>query len=91
MTQLETYRTEIDALDEQLVALLEARLNIALKVAQYKQENNVPVLHQNREKEVIEKMENNLDNKAFGPHMADIFTQIMTTSKAVQKERIHGA
>ena len=48
-------RKEIDKIDKELVELFERRMNVAIKVAEYKIENNLPILNEAREAEVIEK------------------------------------
>lgn len=58
MDTLEAYRKEIDAIDEQLIALLKKRLNIAEKIGIYKKTNNIDVLDKSREHEIIERLNN---------------------------------
>lgn len=58
MDTLESYRKEIDAIDEQLLSLLKKRLNIAEKIGMYKKEKNIDVLDKSREHEIIEKLSN---------------------------------
>ena len=48
-------RREIDNIDEELVKLFEKRMNIAINVARYKIENNMPIFNEAREIEVIKK------------------------------------
>ncbi|MCD3402037.1 chorismate mutase, partial [Streptococcus equi subsp. zooepidemicus] len=50
---LETIRQDINAVDRQLIALLEKRMVLADQVAAYKQVHDVPVLDQEREAEVL--------------------------------------
>lgn len=52
MKMLETYRKNIDAIDDRLVALLEERFEIVRKVGHYKWENNLPVVQDGRVEEV---------------------------------------
>lgn len=48
-----TYREQIDEIDEQLVALFAKRMDVAKKIAEYKKENNLPVLDLKREREKL--------------------------------------
>ncbi len=58
MDTLESYRKQIDAIDEELLTLLKKRLHIAEKIGMYKKENNIDVLDKSREHEIIEKLSN---------------------------------
>ena len=48
-------RKEIDNIDKELVKLFEKRMNVAINVAKYKIENNLPIFNEAREVEVIKK------------------------------------
>ena len=52
MEDLRSYRAKIDEIDRQLVSLFEERMEIVLKIADYKKKNNIPILDEGREKEV---------------------------------------
>ena len=54
MDALEGYRKEIDNIDKEITRLFEERMNVVLKVAEYKKENNLPIFHKGREAVVIE-------------------------------------
>ena len=58
-------RREIDNIDEELVKLFEKRMNIAINVAKYKIENNMPIFNEAREIEVIKKNVARLSNKEY--------------------------
>ncbi len=58
MDSLETYRKEIDEIDEELFVLLKKRLHLAEKIGIYKKINNIDVLDKSREHEIIEKLNN---------------------------------
>ena len=45
MNELDKHREEIDSIDKELISLFEKRLDVVLKVAEYKKNNNSPVLH----------------------------------------------
>ena len=46
-------RNEIDAIDDQLVKLFCQRMDVAAKVADYKRENNMPILVPARERQIL--------------------------------------
>lgn len=58
MDTLESYRKEIDTIDEELITLLKKRLSIAEKIGMYKKSKNIDVLDKSREHEIIEKLNN---------------------------------
>lgn len=50
---LMSLRTEIDALDEKILAALEARFNISDRIGKLKSDNNLPVVDKKREEEML--------------------------------------
>ena len=52
--ELNELRTEIDKIDDELVRLFGARMNIAAQIADYKKENNLPILMPAREREKLQ-------------------------------------
>jgi len=53
MTNLKTYRNELDKIDNEIFDQIVKRLKIIEKVAKYKIENNIELYHPQREKEMI--------------------------------------
>ncbi|MDD3225379.1 MAG: chorismate mutase, partial [Clostridium sp.] len=88
MDDLKKLRDEIDTVDTKLTELYEKRLNLVLKVADYKKENNIPVLNSSREDEVIKKNVEHLKNDNFKEPTKDFFKSIMNISKMYEKKRI---
>ena len=54
---LEKQRAEIDAIDREIVALFERRMQVVVDVARIKKENGIAILDASREKEVIAKVQ----------------------------------
>ena len=50
---LDNLRKDIDAVDDEIVKLVENRMRIAAEIAAYKKENNIPVLNSAREREIL--------------------------------------
>ena len=48
---LKDYRLEMDAIDDELVALFVKRMEVAARIADYKKENDLPILAPARERE----------------------------------------
>ena len=53
---LEDLRRQIDALDDQIVPLLNARAQIVVHIGKLKQQSGVPIYAPDREKAVLEKV-----------------------------------
>lgn len=53
---LQNIREEIDRIDDSIKKLFEQRMEMALKVADFKRENNLPVQNTTREREVISRV-----------------------------------
>lgn len=83
--ELDKARIEINAIDKEMVKLLEKRFNLVLQIGQYKKDNNLPVYDAEREKKVIENCVNNLENKMYSKHIETIYKQIMNTCKELEK------
>ena len=62
---LKEIRYEIDKIDEELKRLFYARMDLVLKVAKYKKANNLKVLDNNREKEMLERLEGDDELSAY--------------------------
>ncbi|MCY6959241.1 chorismate mutase [Clostridium brassicae] len=88
MQELEELRKEIDNIDKELTELFERRMEIALKVAKYKREKDIPILNENREKEVIKKNLNYLKNQKFKEGLEKFFKDTMDISRKIQREEI---
>lgn len=86
MEDLKQLRDRIDEIDEKIVALFEERMETVLKVAEYKKQNNVPILNAGREKEVVEKNINRLKNKNFGDSLEKFFIYLMGLSREEQRK-----
>ena len=79
-------REKIDEIDQKLVALFEERMEIVLKVAEYKRLNNKPILDEDREKEVIDRNKSKLKNKKFEDSLEIFLNELLSLSKKEQKK-----
>ena len=86
MDKLEELRKRIDIVDSQLVTLLEERFELVAEVAAYKLDNNLPVLHANREKEVIEKNTACVAKEDFKEYIGDTLKAMMEVSRKYQSK-----
>ncbi|MDP4177677.1 MAG: prephenate dehydratase [Bacillota bacterium] len=89
MEDISKLRDEIDDIDNKLTKLFEERMNIVKRVAEYKKNNNVPVLNSNREEEVINKNIKNLKDKTLNQYAREYLDSMMTISKNYQKNYLN--
>jgi monofunctional chorismate mutase len=90
MNNLEQARVQINDIDAKLVPLIEQRMQAVFKVAEYKKENNLPIFDEQREKIVLEKVANLVQDKQFEQAILLSFQDIMNRSKEFQKEHLGG-
>ena len=51
---LEELRKNIDSIDNEIINLVEKRMDTAAQIAAYKKENNLPVLNAGRERQILQ-------------------------------------
>ena len=85
---LEKQRAEIDAIDREIVALFERRMQVVVDVARIKKENGIAILDANREKEVIAKVQSYLKDAALKEELAEAYETLMKVSKDYQQKQI---
>jgi len=81
---LDDIRKEIDAIDDQIAALLNKRMEIVAKVAEYKKQTGTGIADNKRENEILARVctgEN-------GAELKLVFEKIMEISKLKQKKLI---
>lgn len=81
---IQELRQKIDAIDEEMVRLFVARMDVAAQVAEYKKARDLPIMVPAREQEKLE----DVARKA-GPEMAEytkaLYKAIMELSRQYQK------
>lgn len=75
-------RNEIDDIDEQLIPLLKKRMNISKQVAEYKVKRGLPVLNEQREREILDSVKEKCGED--GDAIATVFSATMDASRAIQ-------
>ena len=88
MNELENLREKIDAIDKEMIALFEKRMDIVADIAAYKIKNNLPILNQNREDIVISKVKAIVKNKEYTDSAIDFIKDIMEISRKFQQKII---
>ena len=84
--ELKDLRAEIDKIDNDLVRLFGARMEIAAKIADYKKENNLPIFVPSREREKLQDVA-----KKAGPEMSNytrvLYSMLFELSRSYQSKR----
>ncbi len=80
-------RNEIDSIDSQLTALFAKRMETAAKIAEYKQENNLPVFNREREREVLNSVTANVPSD-FEVYTKTLYQTIFDLSRSYQRRLI---
>ncbi|MGD9677468.1 MAG: chorismate mutase [Vulcanibacillus sp.] len=84
MKDLESIREEIDKIDEEIVGLFEKRMEMVQQIANHKEKFNQPILHKDREQEVLKKCKSKLSNKDFENELEELYECVMRISKRIQ-------
>lgn len=82
---LEKQRAEIDAIDREIVALFERRMQVVVDVARIKKENGMAIFDGSREKEVIAKVQSYLTDEGLKEELREVYETLMKVSKDYQK------
>ena len=83
--ELKDLRNKIDQIDQELVTLIEQRLEVVKQIGDYKKKHNLPILDQNREQEVLDKNSKYLSNESNKEAYLEIMKKIMDVSKKIEK------
>lgn len=85
---LEEIRKDIDALDAELVALLEKRMQLVTQVTAYKKTTGKAIFDAAREDIVLEKVASRVENKEFEGTIVNTFADIMKNSRDYQQSKL---
>lgn len=80
---LEEIRQEIDSIDKELVSLFIRRMNCSAEVAEYKKQNNMPVLDASRERALLSKI-SELSGEEFEEYSRTLYSTILSLSRSYQ-------
>ena len=81
-------RKKIDAIDREIVRLLEARMVAVNEVVTIKKTMKTPVLDSERETAVLESVAKQVSNPEFANTISDTFADIMKRSREYQNSRV---
>ena len=88
MNKLEQARLIINEVDSKMIELFKERMTAAKMVAEYKKENNLPVLDKAREEALIKKNLELLNDKELEQYYLAFLEGLLTASKDFQKDLI---
>lgn len=85
MDELQSLRREIDAIDRQMVELFRQRMDVTARVGEYKRTQGIPVLEQERERQVLQN-KGELAGDALRPAVITLYQTIMALSRRQQRD-----
>ena len=86
LNKLEQARLIINEVDLKMIELFKERMKAAVMVAEYKKENNLPVLDKAREEALINKNVSYLNDKELEKYYLTFLEGMLTASKDYQKD-----
>ena len=87
MTELDNIRSEIDKIDDELKMLFVKRMELVLRVAEYKNKHGLPVRDSGREIKKLESLSQQPDY-GFTDEITEFFKNIMAVSRNLQQKTI---
>ncbi|WZL73137.1 chorismate mutase [Clostridiaceae bacterium 35-E11] len=88
LNELEKLRQEIDIWDKKLVETFEERMKVVLKILAYKKKHGLPIFHDQREEQVLQKVAHHLQNKDFADEIQTLYREIMGISRKLQSKHL---
>lgn len=84
--ELNDYRNQIDAVDEQLVKLFVQRMNLSAKIADYKKEHSLPIYVPGREREKLQNVAE-LAGAEMDNYTRVLYSMLFELSRSYQSKR----
>ena len=88
MEDLSKIREKINEIDNKIVELWKERMGTCLEVAQYKKENNLPVLDAKRERELLNRV-GNMAGEELDVYSRVLYDTIMNVSRSYQHKHLN--
>jgi len=80
---LQELRREIDRIDDELIRLLQKRMDVSANIAKYKKQNNIPVYDPAREQQKLQDLSDNL-NERYKTYIIELYSLIFELSRTEQ-------
>ena len=87
---LNEIRQQIDAVDNEIVALLEERMKLVTQVSSYKQSTGKAIYDPEREKALLSKVADSVVNPEYQEPIVASFADIMKHSRTYQAGKLEG-
>ena len=84
---LEESRKRIDDIDDSLIKLFEERMEIVSDIAAYKKENDMPIFHRGRERDIINRLSSEI-NPEMRVHTKMLYNTIFEISRSYQSKKL---
>ena len=84
MKTIEALRLEYDAIDTQIVKLLESRFELSVTMGQLKESSGLSFFDPKREAQVFDQLKDALANPSYFPQIQEIYQRIFEVSKYIQ-------
>ena len=84
--EIEKLRRKVDACDDRILDILVQRFSVVKEIGQIKSISTINIDHPDREKEIIERLADNLKGKLHRKDIMKILNQIFEISKKFQVE-----
>ncbi|MCI1688128.1 chorismate mutase [Schleiferilactobacillus harbinensis] len=88
--QLSALREQINALDAQIVPLLEKRLAVAEQIAQVKHAAQLSLTNRGREQIILDKLSKSVTDPVHARYLRELYQDIFLISKQYQAQVIKG-
>ena len=85
---LDMIRQEIDQIDDQIVMLLEERMQLVEGVVAYKKASGKSILDTKREEVIFDKVRNRVEDKRYQETIVATFSDILKRSRDYQDQNI---
>ena len=85
---LDIIRQEIDQIDDQIVKLLEERMQLVEGVVAYKKASGKSILDTKREEVIFEKVRSRVEDKCYQETIVATFSDILKRSRDYQDQNI---
>lgn len=90
-TQIEDWRAEIDAIDAELLRLLNVRTRLALEIGTLKRMDNLPVLDPAREARILERACTTNSGPLDAAAVTRLFRRIICETRRIEERSVREA
>jgi len=85
---LEALRRDIDAVDQQILKLLHARVRLVMQVGEYKRERGIPVYDPARERQLLERLSKAAEPPLDAETVRRVFERLVDESRRIEQHHV---